>query len=305
MRHSPAAPGAAVGPDAVGPVVLVTGRDMPGPDLETPMLIEALHREGIAAEIGVWREPRDWSRASLVLLRTPWDYPSHLQEFLAWVSQVAAVTRLRNGPHVVRWNLHKGYLLDLQSRGVPIVPTRLVRRGGQVDAEEALSEVSLQFCARELVVKPAVGSNAGGALRAEACSSRLADHLRDLLGRGDALIQPFVPSVLDAGEISLVFLGGEFSHAVRKTPRHGDYRVQDNHGGIAAPCTPGAWEISTARAALAIAPGKTTYARVDMVYLNHQPAVMELELIEPELFLRFSESAAGAFARAITAELET
>jgi hypothetical protein len=289
----------------MGRVLLVTGRDMPGPDLETPLLAEALRRERVAPEIAVWREPRDWSRASLVLLRTPWDYPGHLQEFLAWTSQVAAVTRLRNGPDVVRWNLHKGYLLDLQAGGVPIVPTRLVRRGERVDAERAIGRAARQFRARELVVKPAVGINAGGALRADACSSGLADHLCGLLGRGDALIQPFAPSVLEAGELSLVFLGGEFSHAVRKTPRRGDYRVQDNHGGTAAPCVPGARELSTARAALAIAPGKTTYARVDMVYLDDEPAVMELELIEPELFLRFWEPATVAFARAVKAELET
>ena len=279
---------------------------MPGPDLETPLLAEALRREGVAAEIAVWREPRDWGRASLVLLRTPWDYPGHLQEFLAWTSQVAAVTRLRNGPDVVRWNLHKGYLLDLQARGVPIVPTRLVRRGERVDAERAIAGAARQF----------LRARAGGkARRRHQCGRRacgpkraadgLADHLSGLLGRGDALIQPFVPSVLDAGELSLVFLGGEFSHAVRKTPRHGDYRVQDNHGGTAAPCTPGARELSTARAALAIAPGKTTYARVDMVYLDDEPAVMELELIEPELFLRFWEPAAVAFARAVKAELES
>jgi hypothetical protein len=289
--------------DPTGRVLLVTGRDMPGPDLETPLLAEALRREGVAAEIAVWREPRDWGRASLVLLRTPWDYPGHLQEFLAWTSRVAAVTRLRNGPDVVRWNLHKGYLLDLQAHGVPIVPTRLVRRGDPADEE--IAEAARQFCARELVVKPAVGINAGGALRAEACGSGLAEHLSGLLGRGDALIQPFAASILDAGELSLVFLGGEFSHAVRKTPRRGDYRVQDNHGGTAAPCVPGARELSTARAALAIAPGKTTYARVDMVYLDDEPAVMELELIEPELFLRFSEPAVVAFARAVKAELET
>jgi glutathione synthase/RimK-type ligase-like ATP-grasp enzyme len=278
---------------------------MPGPDLETPLLAEALRREGVAAEIAVWREPRDWGRASLVLLRTPWDYPGHLQEFLVWISQVAAVTRLRNGPDVVRWNLHKGYLLDLQARGVPIVPTRLVRRGEPVDAQRAVAEAARQFGAHELVVKPAVGINAGGALRAEARSAGVAHHLSGLLGRGDALIQPFAASILDAGELSLVFLGGEFSHAVRKTPRRGDYRVQDNHGGTAAPCAPGAREFATARAALAVAPSKTTYARVDMVYLNDEPAVMELELIEPELFLRFWEPATVAFARAVKAELET
>jgi len=283
---------------------------MPGPDLETPLLAEALRREGVAAEVAVWREPMDWGRAALVLLRTPWDYPDHLQEFLDWASRVAALTRLRNGPDVVRWNLHKGYLLELQSRGVPIVPTRLVRRGDAADVQVAAA--ARQFCASELVIKPAVGINAGGALRAETrggigprANNALADHLSSLLGRGDALIQPFAASVLDAGELSLVFLGGEFSHAIRKIPRRGDYRVQDNHGGTAAPCAPGARELATARAALALAPGKTTYARVDMVYLDDEPVVMELELIEPELFLRFWEPAAAAFARAVKAELET
>jgi hypothetical protein len=286
-------------------VVLVTGCDMPVADLETPLLTEALRAEGVAAEIAVWREPRDWGRASLVLLRTPWDYPDHLQEFLAWTAQVAAVTRLRNGAEVVRWNLHKSYLLDLQARGVPIVPTRWVRHGERIDAPRAIAEAARQFAARELVVKPAVGLNARGTLRADADSRQLADHLSGLLSLGDALIQPFVPSVLEAGEHSLIFLGGEFSHAVRKTPRDGDYRVQHNHGGSSALYTPAAREISAARAALAVAPGKTTYARVDMVYFGDEPAVMELELIEPELFLRFWEPSAVAFAQAIKAEFES
>jgi glutathione synthase/RimK-type ligase-like ATP-grasp enzyme len=156
----------------------------------------------------------------------------------------------------------------------------------------------------EIVVKPAVGINSNGTMRSAPDDPALAQHLLRLLNTGDALVQPFVPAILSTGEVSLVFLGSRYSHAVRKLPRDGDFRVQDNHGGSVQPYAPSAKEIETALAALAVAPAPTTYARVDVVDLHGTPAVMELELIEPELFLRFYPTAVETLARRLVFDLD-
>jgi glutathione synthase/RimK-type ligase-like ATP-grasp enzyme len=152
-------------------------------------------------------------------------------------------------------------------------------------------------------VKPAVGINAVGSLRSQIDDPALAKHLAGLLRGGDVLLQPFVPSITSEGELSLIFVDSTFTHAVRKRPRRGDFRVQDNHGGTVYHYEPSAKEIAVASAALACAPSATIYARVDLAYVDEVPVVMELELIEPELFLRFSPPATSALAQALKAEL--
>ena len=286
-------------------VALITGRDMEAPDTETSLVSEALASLGIASETIAWREKRDWGVMPLILLRTPWDYVDNFHDFLAWTTYVASVTRLRNTADVVRWNLHKSYLLELAQHGVPTVPTQMLHCGRQIDANGMLHDLAEQFLTTDIIVKPAIGNNARGAMRAAAHDPVLAQHLTELLEAGDVLVQPFVPTISSLGEVSLIFIGAVYSHAVRKLPRAGDYRVQDNHGGTVHLYTPSAIDIKTAYAALAVAPNKTLYARVDMVHLHGVPVVIELEMIEPELFLRFSPTAAGILAGHLREELDS
>jgi glutathione synthase/RimK-type ligase-like ATP-grasp enzyme len=285
-------------------ITLITGQDMPSPDSESSLIVEALASLGVDSEVVVWREKRDWSAAQLIVLRTPWDYADHLTCFLAWVTHVASVSRLQNDADVVRWNLNKRYLLELARHGVPIVPTEVLALGDKVGPTSFLHDFATRHRTNEIIIKPTVGINATGAVRAVPDDPALAQHLSILLKTGDALVQPFVPAILSTGEVSLVFLGSSYSHAVRKLPRAGDFRVQDNHGGSVQAYAPSAKEIETARAALAVAPAPTTYARVDMVDLHGTPAVMELELIEPELFLRLSPTAVETLARRLVLELD-
>jgi len=276
---------------------------MPGTDTETPLVAEALRSLGVESEVAVWRDPRDWRKSALIMLRTPWDYADHLEEFLTWTTLAAKVSRLKNTADVVLWNLHKRYLLDLERRNVAIVPTRLFRPRQTTNVRSALFEVAQQDHWTEVVIKPAVGINGVGSLRGRIDDPALAEHLVGLLRSGDALVQPFVPSITSEGELSLIFVDSTFTHAVRKRPRRGDYRVQDNHGGTVHHYEPSANEIAVASAALACAPSTTIYARVDLVSIAEVPVVMELEVIEPELFLRFSPPATSALARALKAEL--
>lgn len=277
-------------------IALLTGRTMPREVPENGLLVAELTRLGVTVEIHPWDEPLDWSGFGLAVVRTTWDYWARSEEFAAWAERTARLTTLRNPVEVLLWNSHKGYLVELAAAGVPVVPTRLVPRGAS-DAERG--RVLLAFGDDEVVLKPAVSAGARGALRSLAADRASAAHLAELTGVGDALVQPFAESVLARGETSLVFFDGVFSHAVRKIPAAGEYRIHLHHGGSVQHYTPDAAELAVATAALAAAPAATSYARVDLVQLPGGPAVMELELIEPELFLPTAPAAAGRYARVL------
>jgi glutathione synthase/RimK-type ligase-like ATP-grasp enzyme len=244
----------------------------------------------------VWDQPCDWSRFALVVSRTPWDYFHRLDEFLEWARGVAAVTPLLNPLPTIAWNAHKSYLLDLERAGVPIVPTVLV--GRSAGADERVAALS-RF--PRAVIKPAVSGGAQGALRVDMAldADAAAMHLRTVLAEKDALIQPFMAGVQDDGEASLIFFDGQFSHAVRKVPAAGDFRVHQHYGGSVVSHDPCAEQLAVARAALAVAPEPTAYARIDMVPGSSGPVVMEAELIEPELFLGSDPRAPGRYAQCL------
>ncbi|MEZ0091899.1 RimK family alpha-L-glutamate ligase [Streptacidiphilus sp. EB129] len=274
-------------------IVLLTGRTMPREVPENALLVAELAGLGVTAEIHPWDEALDWPAYGLAVVRTTWDYWTRREEFIAWAQRTAKLTDLRNPAEVLVWNSHKGYLVELAASGTPAVPTRVVSRGAS-GGEQARALAA--FGDGEVVIKPAVSVSGRGALRAGATDAASAFHLATLIGDGDALVQPFAESVLARGETSLVFFGETFSHAVRKVPASGEYRIHEHHGGSVLPHTPSAAELAAARAAMAAAPAATTYARVDLVELPDGPAVMELELIEPELFLTHAPSAAARYA---------
>lgn len=279
-------------------VALATAAQMPKPDPESHLLVDALAALGVAAAMQPWDEPADWERFPLVVSRTPWDYFHRAEEFMAWVGHVAACTQLQNPAEVIVWNGHKSYLLDLDRAGVPVVPTALVERG----CDDAVQEAALDGHG-EVVVKPAVSGGAIGALQASASEERTREHLRELAAGGDVLVQPFLESVARRGEASLIFFDGLLSHAVRKVPADGDYRVQELYGGSLHAHEPSGEELAIAEAALAAAPAATAYARIDLVEGDAGPLLMEAELIEPELFLPLDPEAAGRFATCLVRRL--
>jgi glutathione synthase/RimK-type ligase-like ATP-grasp enzyme len=277
-------------------VLLVTSIEELDYDLETPTLLDALARRGVQAEIVPWGPGTDWAAADLVVVRTPWDYTPRREEFLSWAQEVEQVTALANPSHVLRWNTHKGYLAELAAAGVPVVPTRLLTVGSPTpDAEWFARSGS------EVVVKPAVSVGAIGAMRASADDPALVAHVEGLLRTQDVLVQPYVASVTDRGESSLLFCGDDLSHAVRKVPAAGDYRVHEQYGGTNVVHEPDERELEVARAALAACPGPCLYARVDLVHGDAGPLVMEVELTEPSLYLVEVPSAAETYAEAILA----
>jgi hypothetical protein len=234
-----------------------------------------------------------------VVLRSPWDYHLRLPEFAEWLdAREREGGALLNPAPLVRWNLHKSYLDDLAAAGCSVIETVRVARGTATSLAALLDRRGW----REAVVKPAVSASAHRTFRVarHEAPPRQGD-LDAILSEGDALVQPLAPEILDAGEWSIVFVAGAFSHAVLKRGAAGEFRVQEEYGGRAAPGDPGPGVKAQAAAVLAAAPGRATYARVDGIVRDGSFVLMELELIEPVLYLGTDPPAAGRMADAVLA----
>jgi glutathione synthase/RimK-type ligase-like ATP-grasp enzyme len=237
------------------------------------------------------------------MLRSPWDYVHHLDEFLAWAERVNAVSDLWNPLELLRWNTHKSYLLDLQARGAPIVPT-VVLLAGSAASLDAICDARGW---NSVVVKPAIASGGDGARKGEVGDLTLQAHLDALLIAGEVLVQPYVSAVERDGEISAVLFDGRFSHALRKRPAAGDYRVQEHHGGTTELVDPRPGLIELAERVCGALPTPTLYARIDLVSLGQRWHVIEAEVTEPSLWLDLAPAvatrqlAAGLVARVASA----
>jgi len=278
-------------------IAVVTSKDPRYVDPEVPVVAEALRAAGMSPHVVSWDDELDWAAYALVVVRSPWDYFDRVVEFYEWAARVQLVTRIVNPADVIRWNSHKGYLVELAAKGIPTVPTRLIP-GESIDVDLQLEECPWD----EVVIKPAVDGGGREVLRALRDSDVARLHAEALSAKGDVIVQPFVPGIVD-GERSLVFLGGAFSHAVRKVPAEGDYRVQYFYGGTELEHAPDSAELRVALWAIDSAPGRLTYARVDLVDWEGAPTLMELEAIEPDLYLRNTPERLARFAAVIQAEL--
>jgi len=256
----------------------------------------ALTAAGLAVEPRVWTDPGDLSGFDLILPLLAWGYPRAVDRWYALLDRIEAeALPVANPVPVLRWNSDKAYLTELGARDVAVVPTIEV---AALD-EAALVAARRAFDTEELIVKPPVSAGSDGTHRLAAEAAVPAD------ARGQRrLIQPFMPGVLAEGEYSLFLFGGRYSHAIVKRPAAGDFRVQPQFGGREE-----LWDASTAardlaEAALAAVPAATVYARVDMIGDGHGGlAIMELELIEPQLFLNFAPDKGVAFGQAVYAAL--
>ncbi|MGA4982202.1 ATP-grasp domain-containing protein [Streptomyces cellulosae] len=267
-------------------VALVTCADGPdvAEDRDLPVLVRALNEAGAEASAEVWDDSRvDWARFDLAVIRSTWDYSWRAAEFTAWAERCGVLTRLANPADVVRWNTDKRYLADLAAAGVPVVETRYLEPGDAVELPDG----------HEFVVKPASGAGARFAARYTPDEHDTAvRHVRRLHDEGfTAMVQPYVRAIDSGGERALQFFGGKLLHASRKGPVLAPGTPYDQrktaHPGLTG-WSPTADELSVAEAALAAVPGapELLYARVDLVTGDDgRPRVMELELVEPNLFL--------------------
>jgi glutathione synthase/RimK-type ligase-like ATP-grasp enzyme len=239
----------------------------------------------------------DWRRFALVVIRSTWDYHLEPERYVAWLRRCAADrVNLWNPAATVLENMDKRYLADLAAAGVGVVAMELLERARPQSLRALLERHGWSLA----VVKPAVSASAFGTWRT---SIERADVDQARLDREVAerslIVQPFVDEIVTHGEWSLVFFGGEYSHAVLKRPAEGDFRVQEELGGHAVACEPPSTLIEQARTILARVPSTLLYARVDGVERNRRFVLMEVEINEPFLYLGSSSGAAVRFADAI------
>ena len=271
---------------------------VPDPDYPEPwrwafdVEAEALIAAGADVEPLPWTKASDLSGFDLILPLVAWGYHLDYERWLAFLDAVdESGVRMMNPPALLRWNGDKAYLAELADAGVPTVPTLAVEACCDADLEEARR----RFDSDWLVIKPPVSASAAG-------THRLGpnDDLPPDSRSRPMIVQPLIEEIARTGEFSLMLFAGEYSHAVVKRPKSGDFRVQPHLGGVTLPskAPPGAEQL--ARQALAAAPAHATYARVDIVPDDEGVLrIMELELIEPALFLDHSPDRGAAFTRAI------
>ncbi|NGP52296.1 hypothetical protein [Thioalkalivibrio sp. XN8] len=282
-------------------VALVTCAEYPDLFEDDRLLARELEQLGITPVPAIWDDPAiDWTAFEALVIRTPWDYYERAEEFRPWLdARIASGVLICNAGDILDWNFDKRYLQDLEAAGVALVPTIFIGRGERADVAALARARGWD----EIVVKPTVS---GGAYRthrfrvveAAAYQAQIDETLAD---RG-LMVQPFLPEIF-AGELSLLFFDGVFSHAVRKRAKPGDYRVQFRFGGTTERVEVEPALVAQARACALAAPSLPVYARVDGVIKDGQFLLMELEVFEPLMFLSHDPEAAGRFARAIRGRL--
>lgn len=263
------------------------------------LVADILAARGIIVENVSWRSSTaNWGDYDTVIIRSPWDYQHSVDEFMAVLEDIEASSAVLWNPiEIVRWNVRKTYLQQLHDQGIVIVPTQFVQSPSESDIRSMFETLESD----QIVIKPVVGANANDTfwLRPDS-SGDLLQQIETLYHGRLALLQPFIQSVVEYGETSHIFFDGQHSHSVLKTPKAGDFRVQEEHGSRIQPIQPDSAIIECATRALQPVPQQTLYGRVDLVELpNGQQAVMELELIEPSLYLTYDTDSAERFADAI------
>jgi glutathione synthase/RimK-type ligase-like ATP-grasp enzyme len=278
-------------------VDLATCQVLPEPDPDQELLRDALARAGVEARLHAWDAPAAPDPpADLCVVRSTWNYHLRRDEFLAWAEQTAARTPVLNPLPVLRWSTDKSYLGDLAARGVPVVPTLFLDRGAPADLAALMGEWGW----RDVIIKPRVSAGSFATMRCTGPEvGEGARFLASQLRERDMMVQPYLPAVEGYGERALVWIDGELTHAVRKSPR---FAGQDESVSAAVPIATD--ERAVAERALAgVGPG-LLYGRVDLVRdASGAPLVMELELVEPSLFLRQHPPALHRLASAIRARV--
>ncbi len=294
-------------------VALITYSGVPAITADDRLLRDALVARGAQVEARPWDARADWASYHRIVLRSCWNFHHRPAEFLLWIDEVKENHdgSLRNSPALVQWSVDKRYLLDLDARGIAIVPTIWVSAAEGSAAPDLDALIAAQGWTEGAVVKPAISATAHQTWLVE--PRRASEHqarFEALLAASPTgvMVQPFLPEIRD-GEWSLIFLGGEFSHAVVKRPADGDFRVQHDFGGTVERREPEPSLIEDARAVLHAAARATDtrveeilYARVDGIVRDAKLLLMELEVIEPTLFFSHAPGAAARMAELIVSQ---
>lgn len=281
-------------------IAIATCRKKPEGTNDDLLLTAALKAKGHAPVNAMWSDPSiEWSKFDLCLLRSPWDYYERLPEFLQWAEKISTQTTLLNPLETIQANAEKDYLLDLEIKGLPIVPSQVF-----ASRECALSAASELLRTAPIIVKPTVsgGSYLTYVVRNE---HELEPAIQKVLAHGKLLLQPYLPTIETEGEVSLMYFrvgkNWEYSHSVLKTAAKGEFRVQTDFGGKVELYEPSPKVTALANRILETLDPKDIYVRIDLVDWKTEPKIGELELIEPALFFRQHEPSANLLVKALEA----
>ena len=269
---------------------------------EDALLSTLLTEMGISHQIHPWSAPEvDWSAFTHVLIKSTWDYFDFYPEFLVWLDTLERLgVQVLNEVPTLRWNSSKTYLMEIESQGFPCIAGKILPKGSKPVLDQLHSELN----ADKLVVKPLVSGGAKNTLKVgRGNEPGLEEKIQNLLQEEDFLVQPFIPEIVEVGEYSLIFFNEKLSHAVLKTPAAADFRVQHYYGGTIQTIEPSETLLASAQALVDRFAKNTLYARVDGVEIDGVFHLMELELIEPYLFLGLSDTAIPNYKAALRKRL--
>lgn len=283
-------------------LAFITWSGLPEGAASERLLLPHLSEAGIKTRILDWRTPGfDFSQFDLVVLRSCWDYHLRAAEFTEWLRRTAREVPVLNDLPTVLWNQNKFYLQEMEHRGIEIAPTIFTTGSAPIGAAGRAQIESWP----KIVVKPAVSASAHKTCLMDGVALPTDTELARQMGGGPFLIQQFIPEIQSHGEISFIYIDGIFSHAVLKRPAAGDFRVQQEHGGSAEIFLPSSELLDQANHIASTVPQvrDSLYCRIDAVARDGRLVLMELELIEPELFLGLADGVAKRFAEAIVGRM--
>ena len=253
--------------------------------LEDQLLQTALEKKGLKVCKKDWADTDfDWTTTKYAIFRTTWDYFERFEEFFNWLENTKNKTTFINSAEIISWNIDKHYLKDLQKKEINIAPTLFIEKGDTITLSDLFEKTNWE----EAVIKPAISGAARNTYHIRPTNYNQYENIFQQLIREECMLfQSFLKNITSLGETSLILIGGEYTHAVKKIAKKGDFRVQDDHGGRVEEYTAIKEEITFAENCIKSTPFKPIYARVDIVYDNENKlSLSELELIEPELWFR-------------------
>ena len=266
---------------------------------EDKLLKKELELLGLNVIIKDWKSKKfDWSKAEYAIFRSTWDYFDNFKLFSNWLEKNKYEIKFINSLEIIKWNLDKVYLLELQEKGINIAPTILIKKNQPTTLKKLFEDTGW----KEAVLKPTVSGAARHTYRINRNSYNDYEEIfKGLICNEDFLFQEFIKNIISKGELSLIVIGGKYTHAVKKTAKKGDFRVQDDHGGKVEVYYASDKEIEFAEQCINLCLEIPLYARVDIAYDNkNELSLVELELIEPELWFRNNKKSAELLAKEIS-----
>ncbi|MDJ1469373.1 ATP-grasp domain-containing protein [Xanthocytophaga flava] len=265
-------------------------------------LLPFLQSKGIDIQYEIWDNPEvDWTVYDVALLRMPWDYHQKFDEFKSWLDRIESLgIKLLNNYQIVRWNIDKHYLQQIADAGYSVIPSVFLEK----DWNGEVSSLFDMLNSGQIIVKPCVSGGSRNTIKLQKESAQEdATTIRELLANGAYLAQPFMKEI-NEGEWSFTFFNGSYSHTILKKPKAGDFRVQQFFGGTIERIDPEQAYIDKAASYLSAFAPKTLYARVDGLMVDGKFMLMELELVEPFLYLAYHPNAPENFYQALKTQID-